>query len=234
MAPNIGGNPRIVKRLLNAVLLRRDLAVSRSMNVDLATLLKFAVFERVSDAAATEALYTMVMGGGDEARLMIQPASAMRKDEERPASPPAWKGMEPFVEQWRELEPHFTDPDALRPALFLSRDVMAPATRGGPADGVMRAVETLMAVGSANSPAASAAVDALTDEERVAAMGIIVAKLREADWSSKVEGIHGAVILGAASAGAKRQLAALVETMPVQGMHGGTKFLLKRMGYIGG
>jgi hypothetical protein len=234
MAPNIGGNPRIVKRLLNAVLLRRGLAVSRKMNVDLATLLKLAVFERVTDAAATEALYTMVMGGGDGARLLIQPGFAMGKDEERPASPAAWKGLEPFVEQWRELEPHFTDPDALRPALFLSRDVLAPAVRGGPADGVLRAVETLMAVTSTNSPAALGAIDALTDEERVAAMGVIVGKLREADWSNKFEGIHGAVILGGASAGAKRQLAALVETMPVQSMHGGTRFMLKRMGYIQG
>lgn len=234
IAPNIGGNPRIVKRLLNAVLLRRDLAISRKMNVDLATLLKLAVFERVTDAAATEALYTMVMGGGEEARLMIQPASALRKDGERSEVPAAWKGIEPFVDQWRNLEPHFTDPDALRPALFLSRDVMAPASRGGPADGVLRAVDTLMAVASTNSPAASSAVEALSDEERVATMGIIIGKLREVDWSNKVEGIHGAVILGEASAGAKRQLAALVETMPVQSMHAGTKFLLKRMNYVGG
>lgn len=234
IAPNIGGNPRIVKRLLNAVLLRRDLAQSRKMNVDLATLLKLAIFERVTDAAATEALYSMVMAGGDAARLMILPASSMKDGDERPAMPPAWTGLESFIDQWRDLEPHFTDPDALRPALFLSRDVMAPATRGGPADLVVRTVETLMTVASANSPAATAAIGALADEERVTAMGLIVGRLREMDWSSKVEGIHGAVILGEASAAAKRQLGALVDTMPAKAMHSGTKFLLKRMGYIKG
>jgi len=234
MAPNIGGNPRIVKRLLNAVLLRRELAETRKMKVDLATLLKLAIFERVTDSTATEALYTMVMTGGNVARLTILPDSAMKDGEERPAIPPAWKGLELFIEQWRELEPHFVDPDALRPALFLSRDVMAPATRSGPADLIARTVKVLMSVTSINSATATAAVGVLGDEERVTAMGLIVGKLREADWSDKVEGIHGAVLLGEASAAAKRQLGALVDTIPAKSMHAGTRYLLKRMGYIKG
>ena len=53
-AANIGGNPRIIKRLLNAVMLRRSLAGVRKMNVDLGTLAKLAIFERGTDAEATQ------------------------------------------------------------------------------------------------------------------------------------------------------------------------------------
>ena len=55
-APNVQGNPRIVKRLLNAVFLRRMLGAHREMNIDLATLAKLAVLGlphlRCSDSSA--------------------------------------------------------------------------------------------------------------------------------------------------------------------------------------
>ena len=41
--------------------------------------------------------------------------------------PSDWKGYEPFIEQWRAMEPIFEDVAVLRAAMFLSRDVMAPA-----------------------------------------------------------------------------------------------------------
>lgn len=231
VAPNIGGNPRIVKRLLNAVMLRRNLAVDRKMAVDIATLLKLAIFERSTNAAATEALYGLVMKGGEDAERQLAPSAGLA-GAARPQSPAPWSDFELFIEGWRELEPHFGDPHALQPALFLSRDVMAPASRQGPSDAVARAIEALMAVSSSNSPGATALVRALSPEERVAAMAGIVARLREADWSERVLGAHGAVILGETSPEARRQFQALVSEIPVQTMHAGTKYLLKRAGYI--
>lgn len=233
-APNIQGNPRIVKRLLNAVLLRRRLATDRKMNVDLGTLLKLAIFERGTDAEATQALYALVMAGGDDARLHLLPTAELGEREERPALPARWKGYETFIDQWRELEPRFGDPEQLRPALFLSRDVMAPAVRRGQSEAVANAIEALAGVASATSPAAKKISSDLTDEEKVAVMAGLVARLREADWSSKVDGVHGALVLADASADAKRQLAALIDGVPAKGMHAGTRYLLKQLGYVKG
>lgn len=75
-APSVGGNPRIVKRLLNAIGLRQALASSRKMSVDLATLAKLALFERGTDSMAAQKLYQMVMDedGGAASNLLCLPA----------------------------------------------------------------------------------------------------------------------------------------------------------------
>lgn len=233
-APNIGGNPRIIKRLLNAVLLRRSLATSRKMNVDLGTLAKLAIFERGTDAEATQTLYTMVMAGEVGADQQLMAIEDLGEKAERPPLPTTWKAHEQFIEEWRRLEPRFTDAKALQPALFLSRDVMASPATSRSGDTVGGAVEALLKVASVNSPVATEVIDRLTGDERVAVMGELVAKLREADWSTRMPGIHGAIMLGEKSEAAKRQLQALVSGIPEETMNAGVKYSLRGKGYLGG
>lgn len=231
-APSIDGNPRIIKRLLNAVILRRDLAGVRGMNVDLATLAKLAIFERGTDAEASRVLFTMVMEGGGEARRLLAAAKDLGTDE-RPATPQAWQPHDGFIAQWRELEPWFGDPALLQPALFLSRDVMAPS-RGRPvSDRIVGAIDALFAVTSPNSPAAKAIAAGLSDEESGAVMAGLVARMREADWSTKVTGIAGALILGDRSPSARRLLQALIDDIPKQTIHKGVQFALRHARYLG-
>jgi predicted KAP-like P-loop ATPase len=232
VAPNIGGNPRIIKRLLNAVLLRRSLAVSRQMNVDLATLAKLGIFERGTDADATEALYALVMEGGANVSALLVPPGDL-DGAERPAAPPQWRPYEAFIEDWRRLEPKFSDPAALQPALFLSRDVMAPAVRRSQGDAVAVAIEALSQVASLNSPAAAELIAKLTGEERGQVMAGLVARLREGDWSQKLPGIHGAILLAESSDVARRQLQALIDDVPKEGIHKGVLFALRGKNYLG-
>jgi len=231
VAPNIGGNPRIIKRLLNAVLLRRSLAVSRKMNVDLATLAKLAIFERGTDADATQALYTLVMDGGAEVSKLLVPSEDLG-GAERPAAPQPWRAYEAFIDQWRSLEPKFSDPAALQPALFLSRDVMAPAVRRNQGDAVATAIETLAQVVSLNSPVAAELIATLTAEERGQVMAGLVARLREGDWSQQLPGIHGAILLADSSEVARRQLQALVDDLPQEAIHKGVLFALRKKNYL--
>lgn len=231
-APRIDGNPRIIKRLLNAVVLRRSLAQSRKMKVDLATLAKLAIFERGTDAEATQALYSIVMAGGPEAEKLIVASEEVEKDFQRPQSPTSWKAHESFIEQWRSLEPRFKDPEALHPALFLSRDVMAPSQRRDKTDAVARAVEGLLGVASLNSPAATAIIEGLGGEERVAVMHGMVARLREGDWTTKLAGVHGALLLGEASNDARRVLQALVTDIASTDLHAGLRFALRQKKYL--
>ncbi|TCM12855.1 putative KAP-like P-loop ATPase [Novosphingobium sp. PhB165] len=232
-APRIEGNPRIIKRLLNAVVMRRALAQSRKMNVDLATLAKLAIFERGTDAEATQALYSMVMAGGTDAERLIAASEEFDEGFQRPQSPTSWKAHEAFIEQWRSLEPRFRDPDLLHPALFLSRDVMAPSHRRNKTDAVAQAIDGLLGVTSLNSPTATRIIGSLGNDERVAVMEGIVSRLREGDWTTKLGGVHGALLLGDASAEARRVLQALVTDIASTEIHTGLRYALRQKKYLG-
>jgi hypothetical protein len=215
-------------------MLRRSLAASRKMKIDLGTLAKLAIFERGTDAEATQALYTMVMAGEEGADLLLKAGEDLGDGVRRPQAPAPWKPHETFIEEWRRLEPRFDDAKALQPALFLSRDVMASPASSRATDDVAAAVQALLSVTSVNSPAAIEVIDRLTVDERVTVMGHLVANLREGDWSTKLPGIHGAILLGEKSEGGKRQLQALVSDVPEETMNSGVRFALRGKGYLGG
>lgn len=227
-APKIGGNPRIVKRLLNAVTLRQTLAASRGMTVDLATLAKLAVFERGTDAAAVQLLYRIVMDDKENKDILL-PAEKSGEAE----LPSEWKRHQQFVDQWRAMDPIFEDPAALRAAMFLSRDVMAPAlARSGLSDNARGAITALLDITSATSPEGKAIAERLSPPDQVAVMSALIAKLREGDWSERVPGLHGAVILADASTEAKKDLQAFVATLAAAAMNRGILFLLRNKGYL--
>jgi predicted KAP-like P-loop ATPase len=205
-APNVQGNPRIVKRLLNAVFLRRMLAAHRQMNIDLATLAKLAVFERCTDGPATLALYRMVMEGEDAEKHLLPAAKGKYAD-----LPQEWTAHADFVEKWRAMEPRFDDAAKLRPAVFLSRDVMAPArSRSELSEAARAAVEALLKVDSVNSPVGKKIVEGLPESDRRAAMSQLIEAMRPSDWSASVPGLHGAVILAKASPDAMAELKAFL------------------------
>lgn len=229
-APTINGNPRIVKRLLNAITLRQTLAVTRKMTVDLATLAKLAVFERSTDAKAAQRLYSLVMEDAD-ADLLLNAKAKLKKA--RPDLPAEWKGYEAFIESWREMEPHFENAAELRPAVFLSRDVMAPSlARSGVSEAAAAAVEALIAVRSMNSPGAKKIAEELSPPDRRTAMAEIITHLRKQDWTKSPPGIHGAIILGATSEDAAEELKAFIQTLTPGGIHKATSFLLTSQNYL--
>ena len=231
-APNIQGNPRIVKRLLNAIFLRRVLATNRKMNVDLATLAKLAVFERCTDEDATLALYRLVMEGKDAEKHLV-PADMI--EGKQMALPAEWKAHEDFIGKWRAMEPLFKDAEALRPAVFLSRDVMAPArSRGELSKAARAAIEALLKVDSVISPVGQKIVEELSVADRPTVMSHLIIAMREKEWSASVPGIHGALILAKASTEATAELKAFVNGLQTEHMDKGILFLLKKAGIVEG
>ncbi len=230
-APNIGGNPRIVKRLLNAVTLRQTLAASRKMNVDLATLAKLAIFERSTDGKAALRLYQTVMDDAD-ARDQLAPASKLKGA--RPALPTEWKAHEAFIAQWREMEPQFDNPSALRPAVFLSRDVMAPAAaQVGMSEVAGQAVAGLLKVNSVNSPAGRRTVEGLSPADQNAVMEALITHLRGIDWSQPT-GVHGAVIVAQIAPDTAIPFKAFLATLQTSSIPAAIKTLLSQTGMLPG
>lgn len=224
-APEINGNPRIVKRLLNAITLRQHLAQSRGMNVDLATLAKLAVFERGTDAKATRRLYQTIMGADADEALLLLPANA-----KSPAIPGEWKPHEVFIGHWRSMEPAFNDVKALRPAVFLSRDSMVPAVVVGAGPEAQAALVALLDVQSVNSGAGKKIANGLTPADQKLVMAEIINQLRKEDFSQKTRGVHGAIILAEASD--RAELQAFIDTLEVSSMYPATRALLKSKAYI--
>ena len=231
-APKIQGNPRIVKRLLNAVSLRRMLAANRGMNVDLATLAKLAVFERCTDGPATLALYQLVMEGKDAEKLLMPPD---KTSEKVPELPKDWGPHADFIQQWRVMDPLFDSASKLRAAVFLSRDVMAPArSRSDISDAALEAVDALLKITGVNSPVGKKIVTELTPTDCRVAMSKLIETMREGDWTSIVPGAHGALILAEASPEAKAEFKAFVSGLQTGEMNKGLKFQLKKAGLIEG
>lgn len=229
-APSIQGNPRIVKRLLNAIWLRRLLANKRKMNVDLATLAKLAVFERCTDGPATLALYRLVMEGKNAERQLAPDEKLKGK---RPEPPAEWTAHADFIDKWRAMEPFFEDGKALRPAVFLSRDVLAPAPpRTGMSEAARAAFDALLKVDSVNSPVGKKIVEGLAAADLSALAAPLIEAMRDVDWAETVPGVHGAILLGRASPDAAADLKAFFSGLQLAGMNKGTSFLLKQAGFI--
>lgn len=116
-SPNINGNPRIVKRLLNQIKMRKKIASRRGMLLDEATLTKLVIFERCVGTNAAQYLYQLIETEDGKPDLLL-------KLEEGDSSfdwPDEWLSEKDFIMAWARLPPSFSDKNLL-PAAYLSRE----------------------------------------------------------------------------------------------------------------
>lgn len=118
-ATGIAGNPRLIKRFLNALSIRMTISNAQGVGVDEAVLAKLMLFERLGDTKAYSDLVSRVTQSEDG-------KPAFLADWEKSAAAGAalslddpWKS--PFVEEWLRLPPALAEID-LRGALYVSRE----------------------------------------------------------------------------------------------------------------
>jgi predicted KAP-like P-loop ATPase len=119
-AENINGNPRLIKRFLNALKIREKVAKLNGITVDFSCLVKMLLFERCASAGAFEFLLKKSAESQDgklEFLQVIEKALADGKEYVHPDL--TWKS--PFFESWLKLAPPLGDVD-IRPLMYLSRD----------------------------------------------------------------------------------------------------------------
>lgn len=169
---------------------------------------------------------------GEDAEKLLVPSS---KGTKAPELPQEWTAHVDFIEKWRAMKPVFDDASKLRPAVFLSRDVMAPArSRSELSESARIAVEALLKVDSVNSPVGQKIIETFSATDRRAAMSQLIEAMRPADWSGMVPGIHGAVILAKTSPDARSDLKAFLAGLQTGQMAKGMLYLLKQAGLIAG
>ncbi|MHB1581451.1 MAG: KAP family P-loop NTPase fold protein [Acidithiobacillus sp.] len=119
-AEQISGNPRLIKRFLNNLMIRQSIAKSQGMAVGFEELVKLQLFERCASPAAFDFL-AQAIASNDEGspQFLDELESGAAKGEAYVPPHPSWGGA--FYEQWVKLSPQLVGV-SLKPFLYLSRD----------------------------------------------------------------------------------------------------------------
>lgn len=119
-ANHIAGNPRLIKRFLNNLLIRDAVAKAQGLTIAFDQLVKLQLFERCAPQAAFEYLVKHVADREDgKAAFLADIEAALSKGESFDMPDASWDS--PFIGEWLKLNPKLGDTD-LRPLLYLSRD----------------------------------------------------------------------------------------------------------------
>jgi len=117
-ASQIGGNPRLIKRFLNALSIRMTIARGHHVTVDEAVLIKMLLFERCAPAAAYDQL-TKGVNANAGVPAFLADWEAKVTAGEKLELPAPWN--DPFILEWLALPPQLGAYD-LRGVLYVSRE----------------------------------------------------------------------------------------------------------------
>ena len=207
-SPIIHGNPRIVKRLLNVVKMRSQIARRRSMPLDEAIITKLVIFERCVGVKATADFYRLVDAEQGMPALLKQleegsgqiPGDAPKTWTDNPTT-------KSFISEWAQLEPRLSGVD-LRAAIYLSRETMPiGAYVVGLSPAGREVLDALVDTKNTSSPTAEKFLDTLPLEEQIPVMEGVISHLRQiSDWTRQPKGFAGACLLARHSADAAKIL----------------------------
>lgn len=207
-SPIIHGNPRIVKRLLNVVKMRSQIARRRSMPLDEAIITKLVIFERCVGVKATADFYRLVDAEQGVPALLkrLEEGGGQIPDE----APKTWTDnptTKSFISDWAQLEPRLSEVD-LRAAIYLSRETMPiGAYVVGLSPAGREILDVLVDTKNTSSPTAEKLLDTLPLEEQIPVMEGVISHLRQiSDWSRKPKGFAGACLLARHSVDAAKVL----------------------------
>jgi len=119
-ANRIAGNPRLIKRFLNNLVIFDAVAKAQGLTIAFDQLVKLQLFERCATPAAFEYLAKNVADQEDgKVKFLADIETALSKGETFEMPDASWNS--PFISEWLKLNPKLGDTD-LRPILYLSRD----------------------------------------------------------------------------------------------------------------
>ncbi|MCS3433342.1 P-loop NTPase fold protein [Klebsiella sp. BIGb0407] len=116
----IAGNPRLIKRFLNNLIIRQQIAEEQELAISFEALVKMQLFERCATTTAFEYLARAVTESEDGKPNFI---AKLERELQRgnPYTSPDKSWNNPFIESWIGIKPSLSSVD-LRPLLYLSRE----------------------------------------------------------------------------------------------------------------
>ena len=210
-SPRINGNPRIVKRLLNVVRMRKKVSDRRQMNLEESLITKLVIFERCAGKQATTELYQLI----DKERGKPKVFADLESDNGNAELPVAWDSVKDFVTEWSKLPPLLSDTD-LRAAAYLSRETIPMGIINSSISSAGRAlVELLLETENVSSQIAKNTVNSTPQEDYLAVMEEVLENLRQiSNWSHKPKGFAGAMILAKKDSDCKQTLKQFLSSLP--------------------
>jgi predicted KAP-like P-loop ATPase len=118
-ASQIAGNPRLIKRFLNALSIRMAMAKAHGVGIDEAVLAKMLLFERCGEPAVYDALAKAVTENNEGKPQFLTPWEEKANTGQELKLDAPWDS--PFVREWLTVSPRLGDLD-LRGVLYVSRE----------------------------------------------------------------------------------------------------------------
>ncbi len=123
-AENIKGNPRLIKRFMNSLEIRKKVAELNGITVDPGLLIKMLLFERCASTGAFDYLSQQVLQDEDGKPSFIKELEdSLVTGNEYKAPDTNWETD--FIKKWLLLSPALGEMD-LRPLIYLSKDRSMP------------------------------------------------------------------------------------------------------------
>lgn len=217
-SPNIHGNPRIVKRILNTIKMRTKISEKRQMPLDEAIITKLVIFERCVDSDVVTEFYQLINEENGKPQLLKE---LENNNEQNLSMLSENKPIQEFIKEWVKLEPKLSDVD-LRAAIYLSRETIPLNTYTAQLsqkaqDALSILLKTTSRTGSQNT---QNTIQQLTINEQISVMEALIEQLRKADdWSKSPNGFTGACLLAENSEGGAKILNRFIVELKNKGVN---------------
>jgi predicted KAP-like P-loop ATPase len=207
----LAGNPRLIKRFLNNLIIRETIANIQGMGIAFEELVKLQLFERCASAAAFEFLAKKVSESDDgKVQFLIEVEEKLKNSEDYEAPDQSWK--DPFIEEWLKIAPLLSDVD-LRPLLHLSRDKIVSLSGIDELSQEAREVfEALLIAKSSNTKTLVTKIQSLHEVEVNQILRRLKRRLRSQEWNSN--SLHGVLHVVKAYPSLGSSLIGLLEEIP--------------------
>lgn len=212
----IGGNPRLMKRFLDTLSVRKKLASVQNIPVDDGVLAKILLFERCASPASFNFLVEAVNTGVKGRPTRIGAAErAVRSGGDLPAEGfDVWQSDKAFVSDWLKLDPPLENVD-LRGAFHVGRESLPILSIDDRVSPEARSItEELLALRLEGTEDLKGRFARLQAEERAFVMDKLLEKARsETDWGTG-DGLHGLSLAANADAELAKQLVSFLGDLP--------------------
>lgn len=175
-AQRIAGNPRLIKRFLNALSIRMSISSAQGVGVDEAVLAKLLLFERLAPPALYTELATAVNADPDGRPTFLKEWESLVAAGEPASGQGGWD--EDFIREWLTLPPSLGDVD-LRGALYVGREHAPMITAADRLSSDAAELLTALLESPAESEALKDRLQAVSRAETAIIMDRLLAKARQ-------------------------------------------------------
>jgi predicted KAP-like P-loop ATPase len=211
---NINGNPRIVKRLLNQVKMRRKTALRRGMQLDEKTITKLVIFERCLGTQATNKLYELIDQEKGSPQI-IADLENLEMDISDIKLPEEWQIDIEFIDKWSKLLPKFSGIDLTASAYLSKESIPMGVVNSVMSGAAQKLVDSLMKQKIRGSVINVDSIKATPKEEYMAVMDGLIENFKSiGDWSEMPPGIYGARLLALEDQKCRSSFSTFLKNLP--------------------